>query len=388
MNPVWEYTIKLIRFVLNGDVPEQPENIDYEELFAFGKSHGVENMLYAALRDLNIDVPEETMQKFKTAYEMQIMVEATQALEFEAIAKKFELLGIDFAVFKGTLLRYLYPMPDYRKSGDIDIIVKDISKEKMDKIMVDLGYDVDDCFDEYEVHDAYTKKPFIEVEIHKQLLKTTNRAYEFCLGVWEHSKPKIDGSHQYIMGNEFMYIYLLAHLCNHLYMGGAGIRILMDFYVVRRKVRFNEKLLAKYLKRTRLTELNNMVMKLIEKWFGDNYKTEQDAEILENIVFKNGSFGSSEMHDIIISSNTRTNKLYNVCQKLFVSADMLKGRYPILEQKPCLLPFFWIYRVFDIGFHERDTVHEKMKVIVGDNAKTDKNIKNIVKAVRDDYRLY
>ncbi|MGN0161970.1 MAG: nucleotidyltransferase family protein, partial [Candidatus Ornithomonoglobus sp.] len=117
MEQIYDYTIKLIRYVLNGDVPELPENVDFEKLFAFGRSHGVENMLYVGLRDLKINVPTEIMKQFRTAYEIQIMVEATQALEYECLCEIFEEADIDFLPLKGIVIRNLYPMPDYRKSG-------------------------------------------------------------------------------------------------------------------------------------------------------------------------------------------------------------------------------------------------------------------------------
>ena len=45
MEKIYDYTIKLLRYVLKGDVPDLPNDVDFEKLYEFGRSHGVENML-------------------------------------------------------------------------------------------------------------------------------------------------------------------------------------------------------------------------------------------------------------------------------------------------------------------------------------------------------
>ena len=64
MEKIYDYTIKLLRYVLKGDVPDLPNDVDFEKLYEFGRSHGVENMLYVGLKDLKIDVPKDVFQKF------------------------------------------------------------------------------------------------------------------------------------------------------------------------------------------------------------------------------------------------------------------------------------------------------------------------------------
>ncbi len=383
MNLVWEYTINLIRFVLNGDVPEQPENIDYEELFAFGKSHGVENMLYAALRDLNIDVPEETMQKFKTAYEMQIMVEATQALELEAISEAFEKAGIDHVPLKGSVIKYLYPMPDYRKSGDIDILIRPEDEEKAEEVLFKFGYKKREYEQEYDVHSEYSKPPFLMVELHRQLVAKSERTYAFCKEVWNFVTHISDNKITclYMMSDEYMYTYLLAHLCHHLYQGGAGIRLIMDIYILKSKNKLDNNILNKYLKKANLTELDAMICGLNDKWFNEIYIENYDVIELESIVLSGGSFGNKEMQEVMLNSDTNMNKFIWIIYKIFPPANRISRRYKIIGRKPWLLPAFWIYRLFDIVLFDRKVILDS-KNKKFNNSKKDKDIKNIVKAIR------
>lgn len=382
MKQIYDYTIKLIRYVLNGDIPELPENIDFEKLFAFGKSHGVENMLYVGLRDLNIDVPPDTMKKFQTAYKMQIMVEAKQAFELEAINEAFEKAGIDYVPLKGSVIKYLYPMPDYRKSGDIDILVRNADKDEISNIMSDMGYEIDEVFEHYEVHYAYKKKPFYEVEIHRQLLKGSNRAYKFCRNAWNYMSPQQEGSHQYVMNNEFMYTYLLAHLCNHLYEGGAGIRIFMDFYVVRQKITLDEKLLNEYLRKTNLSDINDMVVKLMKKWFGDSYTEDRDIETLENIVFTNGSFGTEEQKEAFRKNDAALGRVQVLFRRVFLRKALLINRYDYLEDKNWPWLIMWFYRFYHTLRYRKKQMSRRFDETFSNKYHKD-GMENIIKAIKE-----
>ena len=382
MEPIWEYTIKLIRFVLNGDVPELPENIDFEKLFAFGKSHGVENMLYVGLRDLHIDVPEETMQKFKTAYEMQIMVEATQALELEAISEAFEEAGIDHVPLKGSVIKYLYPMPDYRKSGDIDILIRPEDEAKADRVLKSLGFDMDSVHNNHEIHSSYKKDPFIEIELHRRLTRYNDRSNNFFKDVWQAVENDKYGSCVFKMSCEYLYTYLMAHLCKHLCLGGAGIRLITDLYVVRCKCDPNNDILRKHLKRSNLYELNRMVTEIIGIWFENCEEISDESKILSEFIFQSGSFGTKEMYDVIISTDDITHKLKKYIRRLFPPVRIIKNRFPIVEEKAWLLPFVWGYRIIHITVKEYDTISDKNKEIFGDSYKVNK-MKKIVRAIRD-----
>lgn len=382
MEPIWEYTIKLIRFVLNGDVPELPENIDFEKLFAFGKSHGVENMLYVGLRDLHIDVPEETMQKFKTAYEMQIMVEATQALELEAISEAFEEAGIDHVPLKGSVIKYLYPMPDYRKSGDIDILIRPEDEERVDEVLPQLGYKRNEGYDTHDVHFVYRKPPYIELEIHRSLTSKQARSYQLCKRAWEHVERENGKKHLYHLSDEFHYMFLIAHLSRHIYLGGGGVKLFTDIYVINRRTTLDKHLTDRYIKKARLSDIHGMVLALTDKWFYDIYPSNKEIDMLEDIVFLGGSFGTGEIREEIVSSNTLPDKIRKYIKRLLPSVNVLKNRYPILENRPYLLPFMWIYRVYDIGTKETETIGEKSKEIFGVN-KSRTELKKLVKAVRD-----
>lgn len=383
MDNHYNITVELIRYVLKGDaVKSSITDIDAMQLYNFSKSHGIENMIYAALKRLKINIPNAVMAKFEKSYKLAIMLEAVQSFELEAIEDEFDAQGIDYVPLKGSVVKYLYPMPDYRKSGDIDILIRCEDEKKVMPIMDSLGYTRERNYDKHEVHLSYEKPPYIEVEVHRSLTTIADRTYHFCKNIWDYVEPDKDRQHCYVMNNESLYTYLLAHMCKHLYSGGAGLRLVTDMLVLKNKLEFNEIRLKKYLRKANLVQLNDMVNKLIDKWFYDKYEYDKDIEILEQIILSGGSFGTAEMHNALRSSNTTANKFKLLIQRLCPPVRILKGRYPFLEKIPVLLPFMWIYRVFDIGIFERDTIEKKIVQTVG-TSKGNADLGNIVKAIRD-----
>lgn len=360
MEQIHTYTIKLIRYVLNGDIPELPRDIDFETLFEFGKSHGVENMLYVALRDLKADVPKDTMKKFKTAYERAMMIEAFQALELEAISNAFETAGICHIPLKGSVIKYLYPDPSYRKSGDIDILIKPDDKKRVHKIMHENGYLVDKA-DEYELHEGYRKPPFILTEIHDRLVEKNNRAYAFLSNVWENVKPMPGTRHRYEMTDEMLYVFSVAHFAKHIKNGGAGIKFVSDMYVLSKK-EIDKNTVGEMLEKSRLSEFDSILSQLTDSWFGNCGDVSPSAERLEDFVLCGGSFGTEEQSRLLKKSAVFVNrkekikymitKTYN---GIFVNYASMRSKYPILLKHRYLLPIMWIVRMFGIITNKKST---------------------------------
>lgn len=382
MENVYKYTIALLRFVLTGDRPDLTSNVNFEQLLEFSKSHGIVNMMYVGLRDLKISVPNSIMQGFEDEYKGSIVLEAKQAIELQFIEEAFERNKIDNIPLKGSVIKYLYPMPDYRKSADIDILIHPEQEDKIESLMLDLDYQHDDKFDKYEVHFAYKKSPDTEVEMHRMLLRQNHRSYKFFLDVWKYAKLKEGYLHQYELSDEYIYVHLMAHLAHHLYRGGVGIRHIIDFYVIRKQCKLNEDVLNKYLKKAHLKELDKIAVGLVKKWFGENYDDSPDVDALERLVFTSGSFGNYENKKIIRNSNTTVNKLKSFVKQVFPPIRELKLTYKILETKPYLIFGVWVYRWYKIVFYRRNTISEK----IGDTFETtDKktDLKKLINAIRD-----
>ncbi len=361
MEQIHQYTIKLIRYVLNGDIPQLPEGIDFEAIFAFSKSHGIENMVYVGLKDCKVPVPEPVMSKFRQEYEKAIMSEAVQAIELENLSLQFEESGIDHIPLKGSVIKYMYPMPDYRKSGDIDILIKPCDEAKAVDVLAANAYKLADAGDAHDIHISYCKPPMLLIELHRALVRSKNRAYDFCNSVWENAIQCENSKHRYEMPDEFMYVYLVAHLAKHLYSGGGGIRLITDIYLANSKLNFDGDKLDMFLKKAQLTDINEMVLKLADRWFNGSENADMNIDLLENIVLTGGSFGSTDTKKLIDSNISYKTKLNKFIHMIFPSERALLDKYPVLKKYPVLLPLIWVYRWFKLLLFKRKSVISDIK---------------------------
>lgn len=355
MKPVYEYTIKLLRYVLNGDVPNIPENIDYRELYDFSASHSVENMIYVALSELKMPVPEDIMLEFEDSYYRAVEAEALQSIELEAISETFEEAGIDFMPLKGSVIKHLYPMPDYRKCGDIDILVKPEQFSSVRDILLGMSF-VCKRYNEHEIHDTYYKEPYIMVEVHRKLISKKNAAYKFCNDVWNYSYAN-DEHKCFFMEDEFLLAYSILHIYKHLSKGGIGIKHITDLYIIQSKLHIDYKKLYSYLDKTDMLDIYIMFNNIVMNWFGDGKLLSQDEQVVQDVVFVSGCFGTKELKDITYRSKKNILKLIDFFRYVFVPIGKLKREFVFLEKYPYLLPVVWIYRtIYKIIFRNKQII--------------------------------
>lgn len=381
MQTMLKLTIDLLKCALMNTKAEVPKDVDYNTLYDFATDHRIENIVFIALKQCNADIPDDIYNKFVKKYKIALMMEASQSYELETIGAELDALGIDYVPLKGSVVKYMYPTPDMRKSGDIDILIHPEDEPAVKDVLLKLDYVCNEGYEEHEVHSSYAKNAYLEVELHRRLGKYSDRSAAFCEKVWDYVY-KEDGSHCCKMSNEYLYMYLVAHICKHLVEGGAGIRLITDLYVIKNKVQLDCDKLTQYLKKANLYDLNCYLDKIIDKWFNNAETDDKDVLYLEEIIVTGGIFGSSEMKQTIYDNSGEAYKYKLLIKRFFPPVRILKGRYSFLEKAPFLLPIMWLYRIFDIGIFERRTIKSKIEETMGNSGNNEK-LNNIIKAIRD-----
>lgn len=388
MNIIYEYSLLLIRYILKGDIPKLPQDIDFHLLYEFGQSHGIDNMLYLALQELKVDVPAEIMEKFKNAYQMQIVIEATQAVALEELEQLFENAHIRHIPLKGSIIKNIYPMPDYRKSSDIDILVHADDIDRVDAVMKESGYEIDKM-DEYELHEGYRKPPFILVEIHDRLLEKNNRSYGLFADIWKSEDLVRTHGTTYAMSKELFYVFSVAHCCKHVKNGGAGIKFITDIYLMQTvwQEEFNKDKLKALLSQARLSEFEGWLRSICSHWFDGIEPNDRDVLQLEKFILSGGSFGSLEQAKALKKSAmaiSRTErfkyKLRKTFSGVFVKYESMRAEYPILIKHKFLLPVMWVIRIVKI-LKNRELAKEKLHSAYSVNENQAKELQNLWKAV-------
>lgn len=146
-----------------------------------------------------------------------------RCVDFETLSASFTEHGIAHMPVKGYYLRKLYPTPELRTFGDIDLLIHPEDRQKVHNLMLSLGYTVKQ---DWEPTYSYIKDAEY-YEIHTNLMdgnldgRTDLQAYFDA--AWAHAEP--DDGLRFRPEDDFHFIYTVCHLAKHLYGGGAGLRM-------------------------------------------------------------------------------------------------------------------------------------------------------------------
>ena len=211
--------------------------------------------------------------------------------ELEGILKERGLQG---CIRKGTGLSHLYPNPERRMSGDIDLWVKGPRSNTIRALA-----------SKYEVYDIVyqeCKADFFDdviVEVHFHPSKMYNPFHNARLQKWfEQNSPFREGETLVYPDARFNAVFCLAHMYRHYMEGGIGLRQMMDYYYVLRELPAAERgPIFQTLKRLKMDRFASAVMVCMQHEFGleeEYLLCPLDRELgkkLVNDIIKMGNFG-------------------------------------------------------------------------------------------------
>ena len=355
------YIIHLIKSAFSGDAPSKmPEGIDVDILIDVALKHSVANIIYEPLSSLGV-LNQDTDRKLKKIYSLAIMNDTVQSQYLELITDAFEKNEIPHCVLKGPVIKGLYPKPDFRQSGDLDIYIPEKYRKKSKEIMTDLGFEIE-RFNDADADDVYFIGKKIHVELHKILVSNKTPWQAECQKITDRLVTKDGRNYELEMTVEDYYLYMIAHMAKHMMYSGMGIKMLLDVWVYLKKYAdiFSRKILNERLELCGLAEFEQNVGKLVRYWFyGES--AEEKIQKLGYYVFASGSFGTKKQLDAYFYSQYAGNTNSHAVAKLAYYWDFffrpykwMCGRYPVLEKTPVLLPFCWVHRALKTLLFERE----------------------------------
>lgn len=214
-----------------------------------------------------------------------------QAEKLKAI---FESLGLNGCILKGTGLAQLYPTPERRQCGDIDVWVKGCRKDILKALRK-----------EYDVHDIVYQECKVDifentvVEVHFHPTKMYNPFTNAKLQRWlEQHSPILDDAPLTYPDTVFNAVFCMAHMFRHYLEGGLGLRQMLDYYYVLRMLPAAERgPVMRALKHLGMARFAAATMLSLQYSFGleDEYLLCQPnlklGERLINDMIKMGNFG-------------------------------------------------------------------------------------------------
>lgn len=357
-----EFALSLISSVINESSPKEPDfEPDWEFIFRFTKSHNVDNTIFYAIEQLNNKPEPALLKKWMDIRNKCIHRNMIQREEFEAICSAFEENKIEYMPVKGFDVSRLYPAEDIRYMSDLDILIKD-NRDKATEILLEKGYTLKKGGVDYD--QPLTKMPFMVVELHNNLFPKYSPYRSHFENIF--SKCEKNGC-RYNMSGEDFYIYETVHLYKHYAGSGSGIRSIMDFYFINKKLKpkFNENIISEKLKLLELNEFSNQITDLADKWFEKNdFKNFSDEELY---ILSSGTYGTIE--HMIKNRREKNSRLGYYFSRLFPSKSIMFERYPALNKRPFLLPLYYVYRPLNGIVFKNKKIIKEFKII-SNNKKT------------------
>lgn len=270
----------------------------------------------------------------------------------------FSAEGIDMVLFKGYVLKDLYPVPELRSFYDIDFLIHSSDRQRADDLMVKKGYarktDWEPVYSYYKGNEFYE----IHTDIMEVSVSDTADQNEYFRNIWNYTFKT--GEHTYQILPEYHLLYLLTHIAKHINNSGAGIRMYMDIAVFLRHYgnTLSTKIVECELEKLGLSKFAGTVFALIERFFGEKSPfnlPEPEQSVLDGFAeytVSGGIFGKYGRDPGLLTVNKRnknrkkSSKILAFIKELFPSVKNMQKKYTYLKKFPWLIVFAWFHRFF------------------------------------------
>ena len=230
-----------LRFCIGSDseIPSSLKEVDWKELYAIAQKQCLVGVLFDGIKKLpaeHVGMEKELLLHWMA--ESQMLEKANVRLNDAAIqvSEWFRKKGFRTCILKGQGNALMYPNPNSRTPGDIDIWVEGEDKRVISFVRSISPYEKA-CYH----HIEFPSYKGVEVEVHYRP--------SFLLCFWHNRKlqkyyervKEEQFSHRVMLGEqgeiaiptvEFNIIFQLTHIYSHRMNEGIGLRQLVDYYFV------------------------------------------------------------------------------------------------------------------------------------------------------------
>lgn len=235
---------ELIQVVLGNKerLSRTPSEIEWQELYTESQKQAVAGVAYLALEKLNrngqkppLDILFEWIGLSEQIRNNNLLVDK----RCKEITKLFADAGYKSCILKGQGNAQMYPVPESRTAGDIDIWVKGERKDVVNFVRNSFPK----AFEQY-IHIDYPIFDDVPVEVHFTPGELIIPKYDKRLQGWaaEYSKQLFGAEYNreadYLVPSiGFNTVYQMVHIVSHFFIEGIGLRHFLDYYYVLIKVK-------------------------------------------------------------------------------------------------------------------------------------------------------
>ncbi len=354
MNNQIDLLFALLRSALSGEElsSEAAAHLSEENaalLLPLAKSQDVGQMI-ADLLATKLPEESEALAKFKKQQMLALFRYESLNREQKEICRVFEEAGIRYMLLKGSVIRPLYPEAYWRTSCDIDILIDEKELDRAAALLTQkLSYKANETTNYHDL--SLHSQGGVHLELHFHIKENMENMDRVLTRVWEHAKL-IDGTqYGYVQTNEFLLFHVIAHMAYHMAHGGCGIKPFADLFVIEKALTYNRDTLAKLLGDANLSHFFDAANSLIAVWFGDGEHTPL-TQSMAQFILKGGLYGTVS-NKMTVARGQTNGKTHYLLSRIFMPYPLLKRRYPTLEGRRWLTPFYQVRRWLSILFGGR-----------------------------------
>lgn len=353
-----EYLVSLLRCAIKQEKPPKaPDGIDWEKLAKLSKKQQVYSVIVPVI-DLT-SVPAEIAEELQVYSQNELVRMLAMKTELEEIEKELNESNINYMYLKGLEICNYYPKVSMRQMSDYDIIYDPDKRDLLVRIMKKHGYYLGAC---EGYGDDFYKKPYYTFEFHRMLFSDQDEFHP-DFDPWKNA-TRLNGSNRFIISREDNFIYTICHLYKHYFCReSCGIRFYCDIYLLTHSSdNLNYEYIDSVLDKFGILDFYKSVLKIVEALFDDCEISDKEQQII-NTIFENGIYGRG--YDKIKEGLQKNggSKFKYIISRIFPPKKMMVGNYKILEKHIILLPFYYIYRIFEKFHHNKKIVKSELKRI-------------------------
>ncbi len=368
---------------------------EWQRIFYLAESHHVLPLVYETV--FRCETAKKATQKeyrdlfnlYKKKMLSLVMLQTMKTQDFLELVDFLQEKGIQIITVKGIICRELYPNPDYRISGDEDILVGEKQFRKCHKALLEFGMkpvkkelDLDT---EYEISYQKPNSP-LYIEVHKSLFPPDSEVYgqfnrffrkstESCIQI------PAQGTAIFTLNYTEHLFYLLCHAYKHFLHSGFGIRQVCDIVMFSNAYggKINWQLLLGYCREiygeffaAALFQIGQKYLVFDEKkaCFPEEWrKIKVDESMLLRDILDAGIYGYEGMnrrHSSNLTLHEVGRQWYGksgipILKTVFPSLKSMKKEFVFLKKWPFLLPAAWLIRILKYEKEIWKNTHKNVK---------------------------
>lgn len=214
------------------------KQVDWEKFLELAENHNVLSLLYDVLEGRKEQLPEYVLQRAERVSRRTVIQSYRLLFISHHLISKLEEKGISVILLKGVGTASFYPVPELRKTGDIDLLLPEVERmEEACRILEENGCERSET--QHALHHVqFGMEGGIDVELHTMLAEPfdNSRMNEYlqqnqrvCM---EHIvRADAMGLNIPILSPGYHAYELLLHMLQHFLRSGFGLKLLCDWVV-------------------------------------------------------------------------------------------------------------------------------------------------------------